>query len=100
MAGLFKVLVQHRVRPYDLHLADPAAGTAHFRTGPQAAIALAKALRGHVSGLCQPHLLIDLPEGGGKVPLAPRYVKKKGREGWEVESFRGNRVFVDLTGKE
>jgi len=99
MAELFKTLVQRRVRPYDLHLADPAAGTAHFRTGPQTAVALAKALRGHVSGLCQPHLLVDLPAGGGKVPLAPRYGRKKAATAWEVENYRGQRVRVNFPGK-
>jgi len=96
MAALFKALVQRRVRPYDLHVADPAAGTAHFRTGPQAAIDIAGALRGHVSGICQPHLLIDLPEGGGKVPLGPGYVRKKGNKTWEVENYRGQRTKVAI----
>lgn len=96
LAALFKTLVAHRVRPYDLHLADPTAGTAHWRTNPQAAIALAKALRGHLSGLCQPHLLMELPEGAGKVPLAPRYVRRKGSAAWQVETFRGQRVDVPI----
>ena len=26
-------------------------------------------LRGHISGLCQPTLVIDIPGGHGKVPL-------------------------------
>jgi lysine 2,3-aminomutase len=28
-------------------------------------------MRGNISGMCIPHYVIDLPGGGGKVPLLP-----------------------------
>ena len=34
-------------------------------------------LRGRISGIGIPHYMIDLPGGGGKVPLLPEYIIKK-----------------------
>ena len=39
-------------------------------------------LQGAVSGLCIPRFIIDLPDGGGKVPITPEYIK--GVEGNEL----------------
>ena len=33
-----------------------------------------RALRGRVSGLCQPTYVLDIPGGHGKVPVGPDYV--------------------------
>ena len=33
-----------------------------------------RALRGRVSGLCQPTYVLDIPGGHGKVPVGPCYV--------------------------
>ena len=71
---LFRGLVELRIRPYDLHVGDKAKGTAHFRTGIAAGQELMRDLRGTVSGLCQPTLVLDIPGGYGKVPVGPSYV--------------------------
>jgi len=47
-------------------------GTAHFRTSLQAGLAFMRALRAHTSGLMMPAYMIDLPGGGGKIPLQER----------------------------
>jgi lysine 2,3-aminomutase len=86
LAALMRALVEARVRPYYLHHADLAPGTAHFRTSIDEGRALMKALRGHVSGLCQPTYVLDIPGGHGKAPLGPDYAG----EGI-VEDFRGVR---------
>ena len=70
LEALFRGLVAMRVKPYYLHHADLARGTAHFRTGIAAGQRLVRALRGRVSGLCQPTYVLDIPGGHGKVPLA------------------------------
>ena len=31
-------------------------------------------LRGRVSGLCQPHYMLDIPGGHGKSPIGPNYL--------------------------
>jgi len=68
---LFRRLVEVRVKPYYLHIADKARGTAHFRTCIQTGQNLMRDLRGDVSGLCLPTLVLDIPGGYGKVPVGP-----------------------------
>jgi lysine 2,3-aminomutase len=33
-----------------------------------------RALRGRVSGLCQPDYVLDIPGGHGKAPIGPNYL--------------------------
>jgi lysine 2,3-aminomutase len=72
---LMRVLVECRVKPYYLHHGDLAAGTAHLRTTLAHGQALMGALRGRVSGLCQPQYVLDIPGGAGKSPVGPNYVQ-------------------------
>lgn len=72
-------LVRHRCRPYYMLQCDPVTGTAHLRTPVQAGIDILDHLRGRVSGLAIPQLVVDLPGGGGKVTLVPeREVRRRG----------------------
>jgi lysine 2,3-aminomutase len=70
LEALFRGLVAMRVKPYYLHHPDLAPGTAHFRLDIATGQRLVAALRGRVSGLCQPTYVLDIPGGFGKVPLA------------------------------
>ncbi len=70
LEALLRGLVAMRVKPYYLHHPDMARGTGHFRLGIADGQALVGALRGHVSGLCQPSYVLDIPGGYGKVPIA------------------------------
>ena len=90
LEALFRGLVAMRVKPYYLHHADLARGTAHFRTGIAAGQRLARSLRGRISGLCQPTYVLDIPGGYGKVPIAPCAVGPgaSSRE-WIVEDAAG-----------
>jgi len=86
LESLFRGLVAMRVKPYYLHHADLARGTAHFRTGIATGQRLVRALRGRVSGLCQPTYVLDIPGGYGKVPIAPCAVSSgEAAGGWCVE---------------
>lgn len=69
LEALMRAFVETRIKPYYLHHADLAPGTAHMRTRIAEGQALVKGLRGHVSGLCQPTYVLDLPGGHGKVVL-------------------------------
>jgi lysine 2,3-aminomutase len=90
LGALFRGLVALRVKPYYLHHADLARGTAHFRTGIRAGQRLVRALRGSVSGLCQPTYVLDIPGGYGKVPITPSAVSADGETGkWNVEDGTG-----------
>jgi lysine 2,3-aminomutase len=92
LEALFRGLVGMRVKPYYLHHADLARGTAHFRTGIAAGQHLVRSLRGRVSGLCQPTYVLDIPSGYGKVPIGPCAISRDGSSGgWIVEDGAGAR---------
>jgi lysine 2,3-aminomutase len=92
LEALFRGLVAMRVKPYYLHHADLARGTAHFRTGIVTGQRLVRALRGRVSGLCQPTYVLDIPGGYGKVPIAPCAIARRGAAcGWTVEDAAGGK---------
>jgi lysine 2,3-aminomutase len=90
LAALFRAMVETRIKPYYLHHADLAPGTAHLRATLDAGQALMRALRGAVSGLCQPTYVLDTPGGHGKVPVGPVYLSGEG-EGVCVEDPNGVR---------
>jgi lysine 2,3-aminomutase len=74
MKTLMKKLLKIRVRPYYIYQADLAAGTSHFRTPVKTGLDIIKGLRGFISGYAVPQFVIDLPGGGGKIPLLPEYL--------------------------
>jgi lysine 2,3-aminomutase len=69
-----RALVEERVKPYYLHHGDLAPGTGHFRTTIAEGQEIARAMRGRISGLCQPTYVLDIPGGHGKVPIGPDYL--------------------------
>ncbi|MBU1377348.1 MAG: lysine-2,3-aminomutase-like protein [Alphaproteobacteria bacterium] len=73
LEALMRRFVEMRIKPYYLHHADLAPGTAHFRTTLAEGQALMRDLRGKVSGLCQPTYVLDIPGGHGKSPVGPCY---------------------------
>ena len=74
LEALMRGLVECRIKPYYLHHGDLAPGTAHLRTTLEHGQELMRALRGRVSGLCQPDYVIDIPGGYGKAPVGPNYL--------------------------
>ena len=90
LEALLRALVALRVKPYYLHQADLAQGTAHLRTSLGEGQALMRQLRGRVSGLCQPAYVLDLPGGHGKVPVGPAYAHANGASGaWSIQDPSG-----------
>jgi lysine 2,3-aminomutase len=71
LEALMRAFVETRVKPYYLHHPDLAPGTGHFRLTLGEGQALVRALRGRVSGLCQPAYVLDIPGGHGKAPVGP-----------------------------
>jgi lysine 2,3-aminomutase len=88
LGALFRALVECRIKPYYLHHADLAPGTAHLRTGIAEGQALLRALHGRTSGLCQPSYVLDIPGGHGKSPIGPNYLSA---DGAAVEDYHGQR---------
>jgi len=74
LAALMRAFVENRVKPYYLHHPDLAPGTARFRLSLEEGQALVKRLRGHLSGLCQPTYILDIPGGAGKIPVGPAFL--------------------------
>ncbi|MED5463181.1 MAG: KamA family radical SAM protein [Myxococcota bacterium] len=73
-------LQRRRCRPYYIFQLDPAEGTTHFRTPIESGLELLRGLRGWTTGMAVPHYVVDLPRGGGKVPVQPDYlVAREGR---------------------
>jgi lysine 2,3-aminomutase len=58
-------------RPYYLFQTDLVQGMGALRTPVRAGLEIMESLSAGVSGLCVPHLAVDLPGGGGKVRFAP-----------------------------
>jgi len=84
--GLLKI----KVRPYYLFQCDEVQGTEHLRTPVEAGVKIIEGLRGHTSGLAVPAFVIDLPEGGGKVPLQPDYVLAKTGGEMIIRNYQGH----------
>src|SRR3954452_9596855 len=74
LGALMRAFVECRIKPYYLHHGDLAPGTSHLRTTLQKGQELMQALRGRVSGLCQPDYVLDIPGGHGKAPVGPNYL--------------------------
>ena len=66
---LFRGLLVQGIKPYYLFQADLASGTRHFRTSIEEGLQLMNKLRLRLSGMGMPTYAVDLPKGGGKVPL-------------------------------
>jgi lysine 2,3-aminomutase len=60
--------------PETLDHGDLAPGTSHLRTTLAQGQEIMRALRGRVSGLCQPDFVVDIPGGHGKSPAGPSYL--------------------------
>lgn len=67
-------LVENRVRPYRLYQCDLSSGISHFRTSIGTGIQILEHLSGHTTGMAVPEFVVDLPGGGGKMPVNPRYM--------------------------
>src|SRR4030088_1994986 len=76
LEALMRAFVECCINPYYLHHGDLAPGTAHLRTTLAEGRELMRALRGRVSGLCQPEYVLDIPGGHGKAPAGPSFVSQ------------------------
>ncbi len=90
LVALFRALTRARVRPYYLHQCDLAPGTEPFRVPLDRARALHDSLRGHLSGLSIPTLVIDIPGGLGKVPMNIVPIVQEHDDHIVLRGFRGD----------
>ncbi len=92
LRALFRGLLRMRVKPYYLFQGDTVIGTDHLRTPVDAAIELYAGLRGWMNGMAVPHLVIDAPGGGGKLPIGPTYLVERRPDAVVVRTYRGDLV--------
>ncbi|HEY41296.1 MAG TPA: lysine 2,3-aminomutase, partial [Dehalococcoidia bacterium] len=85
-------LLRIKVRPYYLFQCDEVQGTEHLRTPVEVGIKIIENLRGYTSGLAVPTFVVDLPEGGGKVPLQTNYILSQTKGELILRNYKG-RVF-------
>jgi lysine 2,3-aminomutase len=83
--GLLKI----KVRPYYLFQCDEVQGTEHLRTPVESGIEIIEGMRGHTSGLAVPTFVIDLPQGGGKVPIQPNYILEQTESELLLRNYEG-----------
>jgi len=87
---LCRGLLRIKVRPYYLFQTDEVQGTEHLRTLVETGIKIIEGMRGRTSGLAIPTFVIDLPQGGGKVPLQPDYVLAQTEDELVLRNYRGD----------
>lgn len=89
LTELLRLLVNNRCRPYYLHSCDMVTGANHFRVPIKKALSLMNSLRGHISGLAMPTLVVDIPGGHGKVPLLPSPIVSEDEHHIYLRGFSG-----------
>jgi lysine 2,3-aminomutase len=52
-------------------------------------IKIIEGMRGHTSGLAVPNFVVDLVQGGGKVPLQPNYVLSMDENELLLQNYEG-----------
>jgi len=82
-------LLRAKVRPYYLFQGDEVQGTEHLRTSVDVGIKIIEGMRGHTSGLAVPNFVVDLVNGGGKVPLQPNYVLSMTKDELLLKNYEG-----------
>ncbi|QFY61720.1 lysine-2,3-aminomutase-like protein [Rhizobium grahamii] len=89
LASLMRAFVETRVKPYYLHHPDLAPGTSHFRLTIEEGQKIVAALRGRISGLCQPTYILDIPGGYGKAAIGAQPIRHMEDGCYIVSDFQG-----------
>ncbi|MFO1520244.1 MAG: KamA family radical SAM protein [bacterium] len=89
MKKLMHELLKIRVKPYYIYQCDLSEGISHFRTPVEKGIEIIEYLRGHTSGLAVPEFVVDMPGGGGKVPVMPNYVLSHSDKKVILRNYKG-----------
>ena len=93
---LFNALLYNRIKPYYVFQGDLVSGTSHFRVQISRTLEIEKELRKRLSGLAMPAFVLDLPQGGGKVPLCGSYIVSDDSGKWTFNNLNGERrIYYD-----
>ena len=86
LSELSWALARAGVTPYYLHYPDQVPGTAHFRLPLAQAMTLIGALRGRLPGYLLPRLMLEIPDGSGKIVLEPPACQPVGEQTFLLRS--------------
>lgn len=89
LAALMRLFVENRIKPYYLHHPDLAPGTGHFRLTIEEGRRIVAAMKGRLSGLCQPTYVLDIPGGHGKTSLVEETVRAVKDGEYTITDYRG-----------
>ena len=95
---LNRALLRLRIKPYYMHHADLAEGIGHFRVPLPRGLEIVDGLRGWSSGIGAPQYVVDLPGGGGKVPLLPDYVVDRAAGSIVLRAYDGRTFTLPTSG--
>src|SRR5262249_40442033 len=98
LRALLRACLRARVKPYYLFQGDTVTGTDHLRVPVDKAIELYAGLRGWLTGMAMPHMVIDAPGGGGKLPFGPTYLESIADDHVVVRTYRGARAVYPQPG--
>ncbi len=90
LEALFLGLLKIGIKPYYLHQCDEVAGVSHFRADVRTGLRILRELQGRNPGIAIPRYVIDLPGGGGKVPLENDYRLGASENGSVFENWAGD----------
>lgn len=89
LEDLFRRLIKNRVKPYYLHQCDVIHGAKHFRVPIKRSLEIMDNLRGRISGLLMPTLMIDIPGGHGKVAMQTSAIVREDEDHIYLKGFKG-----------
>lgn len=69
LASLYTKLLKIKVKPYYIYQCDEITGASHFKTDVRDSMKIVFSLRGKISGMAIPNLILDSPGGLGKIQL-------------------------------
>lgn len=87
-------LVSIGIKPYYLHQCDEVFGSSGFKVPIERGMEIMKELRGYHSGITIPSYVIDLTQGGGKVPLPTDYLEKEEVDSYTFRNYKGDRFRI------
>jgi len=83
-------LLRIGVKPYYLHQCDEVRGVSHFRASTETGLQILAGLQGRNPGIAIPKYVLDLPGGGGKIPLENDYRVQDADGDPVYRNFRGH----------
>jgi lysine 2,3-aminomutase len=93
-------LLRAGVKPYYLHQCDEVQGVSHFRASVETGLAIMAGLQGRNPGIAIPRYVLDLPGGGGKIPLENDYRADCSAVGQTYRNFAGKTFQTSATSSE